>query len=606
MGEELWAGPPDEPDRYTLWAVVGGGGEGKVYRATRALRDGHLDVAVKVMLPDRFGRDGEPAPQVAERWMAQAARLRNLRHPGLVGVQEAFLGPPPHPPGLAVDGQFAYFVMAWVEGRDFAAWLSEQRTVVERLGVLDNVADALDELHGAGQVHADVKPGNVLVRSTALPTGATVESGILVDFGVMRSITGTRPSQLAVTVGYAAPELWQGAPYSPASDLYALAGLVLFALTGQHPPVAQDAQAEAAARLRALSVPPPTVDAVVAALHPNPAQRPPGGCRSWLAAARGGLTSSLTGPTGAAFSPPTAPTEPVATLGPSGAGGAGGEAGAQPARGGASRPRTRWLVGGLAAALLVAAAGGGYALAGGDADPSADSSGDQVSDGDDQRTTTTARARTTTTADAELDDPEEAVGLDVDEASRELATAGFTVEEAETIDETVPDGQVLDVSEEGGTVILTVARRPVTRFLTDLTYVDGWADVGLFDLSGTSFTHALRLDVGGCGDSASVEYDLGRDYRAIVGAMGIDDDSSADLRARVEVFLDGTLVQTNDIGLGEAVAIDRDIQNALRLKVQATNLGSDYPCGEGGLVIADPQLRGVPSEVPPLTATAPG
>jgi serine/threonine protein kinase len=601
MGEELWAGPPDEPDRYTLWAVVGGGGEGKVYRATRALRDGHLDVAVKVMLPDRFGRDGEPAPQVAERWVAQAARLRNLRHPGLVGVQEAFLGPPPHPPGLAVDGQFAYFVMAWVEGRDFAAWLSEQRTVVERLAVLDNVADALDELHSAGQVHADVKPGNVLVRSTALPTGATVESGILVDFGVMRSITGTRPSQLAVTVGYAAPELWQGAPYSPASDLYALAGLILFALTGQHPPVAQDAQAEAAARLRALSVPPPTVDAVITALHPNPAARPPGGCRAWLASARGGLTSSLTGPTGAAFAIPTAPTEAVATLGPPGRTGGASAVGDGDH---APRRRTRWLVAGLASALLVAAAGGGYALAGGDEDPPTETSGGPDTGGD--RTATTDRATTTTREPDEVDDPQDAVGLDVEEASRELASAGFAVEEAETIDESVPDGQVLEVSEEAGTVILTVARRPVTRFLTDLTYVDGWADVGLFDLSGTSFTHALRLDVDGCGHTTSVEYDLGRDYRAIVGAMGIDDDSSADLRVRVEVFLDGTLVQTNDIGLGEAVAIDRDVQNVLRLKVQATNLGADYPCGEGGLVIADPQLRGVPSEVPPLTATPPG
>src|SRR5262245_19522753 len=33
MAGELWAGPANEPDRYTLWSVVGGGGEGKVYRA---------------------------------------------------------------------------------------------------------------------------------------------------------------------------------------------------------------------------------------------------------------------------------------------------------------------------------------------------------------------------------------------------------------------------------------------------------------------------------------------------------------------------------------------------------------------------------------------
>ena len=542
------------------------------------------------MLPDRFGAHGEPAPQVAERWAAQAARLRNLRHPGLVGVQEAFLGPPPHPPGVQVDGQYAYFVMAWVEGRDFAVWLSEQRTAADRLAVLDNVADALDELHAAGQAHADVKPGNVLVRSTALPTGSNVESGVLVDFGVMRSITGTRPSQMAGTVGYTAPELWQGAPYSPASDLYALAGLVLFALTGEHPPVAQDGPAQAYNRLQALSVPAQTIDAIAAALNPNPAGRPPGGCHAWLAAARGGLTSSVLGPTPAPFAPPTAPTEQV--------GAAGG--------GGRSGTRRRTLAGAAALALITIVGGGGYLMADAGGGGATEDGGDGPPiETEDERDTATTEGSTTTT-EPEMDDPADAIGQDVDDASRDLTAAGFTVQESETIDDSVPSGQVLDATEEAGTVILTVARPPVTRFLTDLEYVDGSASTGLFHLSGTAYTHALNLYISYCGSTTSVEYDLGRDYRQIVGPMGLSDDSSSALRVRVEIFLDGALVQTNDIGLGEAVAIDRDIQNALRLKIQVTNLTAESPCHDGGLVVADPQLLGVPSEVPPLVANTPG
>jgi NPCBM/NEW2 domain len=298
----------------------------------------------------------------------------------------------------------------------------------------------------------------------------------------------------------------------------------------------------------------------------------------------------LTGPTGVTFSPPTAPTEAV---------------GLTPTPGATrKRSRRKWLVGGLAAALLLAATGGSYVVAGGSGSgDSGTATGDQASAEPGEATSTTER-ETTTTTEPELDDPQDAVGLDVDEASSELTSAGFTVDATETIDETAPDGQVLSASEEGGTVILTVARRPVTRYLADLPIVEGNGYTGLFNLSGTAYAHAIYLDAYCHGDTNSFQYDLGRNYRKIVGPMGLADDSPSDLRVRVEVFLDGALVQTNDIGLGEAVPVDQDVTNVLRLKVQATNL-SDHGC-DGGVVLGDPQLKGVPSEVPPLVASETG
>jgi serine/threonine-protein kinase len=604
--DQLWAGPGDDPDRYALYHVVGGGAEGKVYRATRALRDGHLDVAVKVMLPDRFGAHGEPAEQVAERWSAQAARLRNLRHPGLVGVQEAFLGPAPHPAGVdAAGNNYAYFVMAWVEGQELGTWAGRQSTALARLGVLENVADALDELHENGQVHADVKPGNVVVRSTTLPTGATVEAGVLVDFGVMRAITGTRPSQVAFTAGYAAPELWQGAPYGPASDLYALAGVVLWALTGDHPAVAQDAAADARARLAAAGLSPDAVEAVAAALQPDPALRPALGCRAWLSTVRGGLSSSasaMTLPVGAV----TAPTGAVAP-----APGTGGTAPAGLATGVPDAPRRRRSPGRLVVTAVVLAGlllvgGGAYALAQlGVADPGGTEAGEAPGTMA-EATTTTERERrersttTTTEGDAAFGDPADLVGEDLEHAREALTDEGFTVEVDETLDAEAGDGEIVSAEEAAdGTVVLTVARPPVTRYLADLEPVDNYVETGLRSISGEQFTRSLFLVAACSSDPEYVEYDLGRDYRQLQMTIGLDDESPSGLRTRFEVFVDGSRVTNVDHGLGEAEPITLDVTDVLRVRFQSTVLDPSN-CGYGGgSVFADARLLGVPSEVPP-------
>jgi eukaryotic-like serine/threonine-protein kinase len=569
MSEQLWAGPPDDPDRYTLWAVIGGGAEGKVYRATRELRDGHLDVAVKVMLQDRFGTHGEPADQVAERWVAQAARLRNLNHPGLVGVQEAFLSTPPHPRGIQVDGRYAYFVMAWVEGRDLATWLAERSQPSERLGVLDNVADALDELHRARQVHADVKPGNVLVRSTALPTGATLDAGVLVDFGVMRAITNTRPSQVAFTAGYAAPELWQGAPYSPGTDLYALAGVVLFALTGEHPPVAQDAATEARRLLSSAGVPALTIDAVEAALHVDPVQRPNQGCRSWLAIARGGLTSSMSLGALDPTAPPTAPTEPVpvsgdVSPGPAEVASAGSENSHPPS----SPPRRRrrraaFAAIGLVAALL--AAGAGFAVAVmQDGNGGAATAGETPDTDNEQTPSTTDPPRPTTTTT-------EDIGVD-DETATTTTTTGTTA---------------------GSTPLNGSA------FLSDLEPVveRNWDVSRDLNVDGTIYAHGLESGrLGYCGSNGpgtmqEVEYSIGRQYGTLHTIAGLSEDSAPGLPVKLEIFGDTRPLWTGTLVVGQPETIDLDVTDVLRLRFVATKQFEDPGgCNYVYAAMGDPTL----------------
>ena len=171
------------------------------------------------------------------------------------------------------------------------------------LRLLAQVAHALDTAHRAGLIHRDVKPQNILIGKD--------DHAYLADFGLIKApdearLTGT--GQFIGTIDYVAPEQIQAEPATPASDIYALAGVLYECLTGEVPfPKPSDA-----ATLHAhVMQPPPKVsehrpdlpaalDAVIAqGMAKDPSSRPSLAAELIQAASRA-LSASASGTAAAA------------------------------------------------------------------------------------------------------------------------------------------------------------------------------------------------------------------------------------------------------------------------------------------------------------------
>ncbi len=203
-------------ERYTLRGELGRGGMAVVHRA----HDGRhgRDVAVKVMLPSIAESVG------VERFLREIETAARLQHPHIVPVFDSG----------EEDGQL-FFVMPLIEGESLRAKLQREGRldIDEALGIVREVADALEYAHGEGVVHRDLKPENILMsRGHAL----------LADFGIAlaaKSAERVALTQAGTSLGtpsYMSPELASGEhEVGPASDVYAL-GCILFELLVGAPP----------------------------------------------------------------------------------------------------------------------------------------------------------------------------------------------------------------------------------------------------------------------------------------------------------------------------------------------------------------------------------
>jgi CheY-like chemotaxis protein len=200
---------------HRIDAVAGRGGMAVVFEATDLALDRR--VALKIIQP-AVALD----PVFRARFERESRMAAAIDHPRVVPVFHA-----------GTDRGLLYITMRYVAGTDLRRLLVDEGRLEpgRAAGIVAQVAEALDEAHGEGLVHRDVKPGNILIASRA---GA--DQAYLADFGVTKQqsvgpgLTGTG---LAIgTADYMAPEQAMGQDVDARADVYAL-GCVLFeALTG--------------------------------------------------------------------------------------------------------------------------------------------------------------------------------------------------------------------------------------------------------------------------------------------------------------------------------------------------------------------------------------
>jgi tetratricopeptide (TPR) repeat protein/class 3 adenylate cyclase/tRNA A-37 threonylcarbamoyl transferase component Bud32 len=223
-----WRPAVDQPVPGTSWVLekkLGEGGFGEVW----------------------LGRDKRLKTEHVFKFCFRADRVRSLKrevtlfrllkervgeHPNIVGIEHVYFDEAPF-----------YIVMQHVEGEDLATWCEAQGGVdmvplSARLGIVAQVAAALQAAHDSGVIHRDVKPSNILVGRRSDIHAYLTDFGIgqVVSEEVLSRLTRSgftqtieESSSRSGTQLYMAPELFSGKPASIRSDIYAL-GVVLYQL----------------------------------------------------------------------------------------------------------------------------------------------------------------------------------------------------------------------------------------------------------------------------------------------------------------------------------------------------------------------------------------
>jgi eukaryotic-like serine/threonine-protein kinase len=273
-------------ERYRVVEQIGSGGHSVVYKG----QDERLSRPVCIKIFSGLGGDSGVGRTSYEHFVQEAFALSRLTHPNTLRIFDfGHLGPK-DAAGMPLQ------VCEYMNGGTLSNIIREQgkQSLDETIRVTTAMCSALAEAHGLGIVHRDIKPQNILfgtVGSSRLPK--------LADFGIAKwsgeseqDHNKQRAEDTAIVAGqklamyspsWAAPEQLAGQPVSPATDIYSLACVAVYMLSGKAIFADEDVYAGYKKRRHAdqlvretltpLGVPPRVIDVLSRALAFDPKKR---------------------------------------------------------------------------------------------------------------------------------------------------------------------------------------------------------------------------------------------------------------------------------------------------------------------------------------------
>ncbi len=272
-------------DRYRVVEQIGSGGHSVVFKGT----DERLNRPVCIKIFSGLGGDSGVGRTSYEHFVQEAFALSRLTHPNTLRIYDfGHLGP------KDADGM-PLQVCEYMNGGTLSNIIREQgkQSLDETVRVMSAMCAALSEAHALGIVHRDIKPQNILfgsVGANRLPK--------LADFGIAKWSADTeenkqqRAEDTAIVAGqklamyspsWAAPEQLAGQPVSPGTDIYSIACVSIYMLTGRAIFADEDVYAGYKKRrhaeehvreaLKPLDVPSQVIDVLVRALAFDPKKR---------------------------------------------------------------------------------------------------------------------------------------------------------------------------------------------------------------------------------------------------------------------------------------------------------------------------------------------
>jgi serine/threonine-protein kinase len=202
---------------YHLTRYVGEGGTATVYRAEHPERG----VAAVKILRSRLAGD----PVAVKRFLREAEYGGRVSHPSIVRTYD-----------FGQSDGVHYLALEWAEGEPLAEFVNRSGHLAPTLvaKIVEQIGAALTAAHHAGIIHRDLKPANIMYN----PTEQTAK---LLDFGIARDAEQspeerlTRAGFFVGTLQYVAPETLSGELVKEQADVYSLATITYYLLTGALP-----------------------------------------------------------------------------------------------------------------------------------------------------------------------------------------------------------------------------------------------------------------------------------------------------------------------------------------------------------------------------------